>query len=112
MEHAIGEHLIIDIWEASNTANLEFISNLLREASEIVGATVLKIDLHEFPGGGVTGVALLAESHMSIHTWPELQFAAIDVFVCGTMDPYKAIPLLEKGFATKKLKITALKRGT
>ena len=59
------------------------------------GASLLKIFLHEFPSsGGITGVALLAESHMSIHTWPEKEYAAIDIFMCGHADTRRALDVL------------------
>jgi S-adenosylmethionine decarboxylase len=67
----------------------------LEAASTAAGATLLNIFLHEFPSsGGITGVALLAESHMSIHTWPEKEYAAIDIFMCGRADPELALNVL------------------
>jgi S-adenosylmethionine decarboxylase len=60
-----------------------------------VSSALLKVFLHEFPSsGGITGVALLAESHMSIHTWPEKDYAAIDIFMCGHADPRRALDVL------------------
>ena len=68
---------------------------MLETASQVAGATLLKIFLHEFPSsGGITGVAVLAESHMSIHTWPEKGYAAIDIFMCGHADPTRALDVL------------------
>ena len=54
---------------------------------------------------------MLAESHISIHTWPERDFAAIDIFMCGECDPYKAIPALKKGFAPDRVQLAEHKRG-
>jgi S-adenosylmethionine decarboxylase len=70
-------------------------NTVLEAVSNAAGATLLKIYLHEFPSsGGITGVALLAESHMSIHTWPEKDYAAIDIFMCGHADPRRALDAL------------------
>jgi S-adenosylmethionine decarboxylase len=98
---AEGKHYIGEIYAAN--ANLlndeEFICKALREAAMQSGATLLKIGSHKFQPQGVTAFALLAESHISIHTWPELQYANLDVFTCGKhTDPKKAFSVLKKLF--------------
>ena len=111
MNH-LGNHLIIDLWEAKNILDSKFITDVIIKCVEEVGAKLLKIDIHEFNNGGYTGVALLAESHISIHTWPEYDnYMAIDIFVCNDLDPYKIIPILEKEFQTNNYKVTEIKRG-
>jgi S-adenosylmethionine decarboxylase len=93
----IGKHLLADLSGISaellrDSAALEA---LLRAAAHAAGATVLGSHFHHFgAGGGVTGVVLLAESHMSLHTWPESGFVAADIFMCGHADPMIAIELL------------------
>lgn len=83
-----GSHLIIDLWEARRLDELEHMERTLREAVDAAGATLLHIHLHHFtPSGGISGVAVLAESHISVHTWPERDFAALDVFMCGDARP-------------------------
>jgi S-adenosylmethionine decarboxylase len=109
---APGTHLLIDFHGATNLTDAPFIEKALREASQACGATILQIMLHHFgEGSGVTGVALLAESHMSIHTWPETGFAAIDIFLCGTCDPEKALPILKRYFEPKNFNVIEHKRG-
>jgi len=81
---ASGVHLIADIAGARGLGDLALIEATLREAAAAARVHVLGVHLHHFgPGMGVTGVALLAESHISIHTWPEEALAAVDIFVCG-----------------------------
>jgi S-adenosylmethionine decarboxylase len=92
---AMGAHCIVDFWGASHLTDAKRLTQALEEASAAAGATLLNIFLHEFPSsGGITGVALLAESHMSIHTWPEKEYAAIDIFMCGRADPRLALDVL------------------
>jgi S-adenosylmethionine decarboxylase len=88
----VGSHCIADLWGASHLSDAKVLTAVLETASSAAGATLLKIFLHEFPSsGGITGVALLAESHMSIHTWPENGYAAIDIFMCGAADARRAL---------------------
>ena len=77
-----------------------------------VKATLLHIHLHHFtPNGGVSGVAVLAESHISIHTWPEKNYAALDVFMCGDSEPYRAIDVLKKAFGPSNVEVGEHRRG-
>lgn len=107
-----GTHLLIDLWGATNLADPELIDRALREGAEVAGATILHSHFHHFsPNGGVSGVVVLAESHISIHTWPERDFAAVDIFMCGTCDPYKAIPLLKAAFRPNFINLNEQRRG-
>jgi len=84
----------------------------LRESVEVAGATLLHIHLHHFtPNGGISGVAVLAESHISVHTWPERGYAAFDVFMCGDAEPEKTIPVLKQAFKPTQLNVTEHLRG-
>ena len=87
-----GSHLLIDLWGAKRLNEQAYIEQALRHAAEACGATLLHVHLHQFTGsGGVSGVAVLAESHISVHTWPERDFAAFDVFMCGKCNPADAL---------------------
>jgi S-adenosylmethionine decarboxylase len=107
-----GIHLIVELWKARHMTDPAIIRTIMTQAIEACGATLLSIDLHVFsPNGGVSGVAILQESHISIHTWPEFEYAAMDIFVCGTIDPYKAIPVIKEGFEPGSMQVVEIKRG-
>jgi S-adenosylmethionine decarboxylase len=107
-----GMHLLVDLWDASNLNDPGRIDAILREAALAAKATILHSHFHHFePGGGVSGVLVLAESHISIHTWPERDFAAIDIFMCGACDPYLSLPVLEREFAPRRLDVSEQRRG-
>ena len=94
-----GTQLIIDLFGAKRLDDLRHISDALKRCVEVSGATLLHIHLHHFtPNGGVSGVAVLAESHISIHSWPEAGYAALDVFMCGNSNPHATIAVLEAAF--------------
>lgn len=107
-----GTHLIIDLWGASRLDDLTVMENAMRKAVEVAGATLLHIHLHHFtPNGGISGVAVLAESHISVHTWPERNYAAFDIFMCGDAEPEKAVPVLEAAFCPSEVKLDTILRG-
>ncbi len=109
---APGVHLLIDFWDAKHLEDQAYIRKALKKAADACGATILRIILHSFgEGSGITGVAVLAESHISIHTWPEIKYIAIDVFVCGSCDPHKAVPVLREFFEPQKINVTEHFRG-
>jgi S-adenosylmethionine decarboxylase len=107
-----GSHLIIDLWEAEGLDDRERIENALIDAVREAGATLLHIHLHTFSdGGGVSGVAVLAESHISVHTWPEKGYAAFDVFMCGDAQPRKAMEVFKAAFNPGRIVVGEHKRG-
>jgi S-adenosylmethionine decarboxylase len=111
-EKYAGTHIIADFWEVARTDNLEYMESALRRAVEAAGATLLHIHLHHFtPGGGISGVAVLAESHISVHTWPEREFAAFDIFMCGSCRPEKGLAVLENAFSPGRTDIKTYIRG-
>jgi S-adenosylmethionine decarboxylase len=106
-----GVHLIVDLHGAKRLDDIEHIEATLRHCVEAARATLLHIHLHHFQPSGVSGVAVLAESHISIHTWPEAGYAALDVFMCGSADPDKCIPVLREAFSAKRVGVNELLRG-
>lgn len=107
-----GVHLIIDCIGAKNLDNLAKVELCLRDAIKASGATLLHIHLHHFtPNGGISGVAVLAESHISIHSWPENGYAALDVFMCGDADPHKTLDVIKAAFEPDELRCNELLRG-
>jgi S-adenosylmethionine decarboxylase len=106
-----GVHLIVDLHGAKRLDDLDHIETTLRRCVEAARATLLHIHLHHFQPNGVSGVAVLAESHISIHTWPDAGYAALDVFMCGTADPDACIPVLREAFATSRVGVSELLRG-
>jgi S-adenosylmethionine decarboxylase proenzyme len=92
--------------------DIEFLRRTLTDVARLIGATVIKDDFYQFTPQGVSGVVIIAESHISIHTWPEHNYAAVDVFTCGdVIEPKDAIkPLVEK-LQAKSSSFREIKRG-
>lgn len=102
----VGKHLIADFSGAAYQTDIKNIDYALKSAAEHAGATVLDVVLHRFSSSnGITGVAVLAESHISVHSWPEHDYIAFDIFMCGDADPQLALHWLEEFF--KPVKVTS-----
>ncbi len=107
-----GIHLLVELWKPLHLTETDRIRSIMIKAVRACRATILGIDLHVFsPNGGVSGVAVLKESHISIHTWPEYEYAALDIFVCGTIDPHPAIPVFDNEFQPERMEIQEIRRG-
>ena len=107
-----GLHLLVDLWGAPRLDDSAHLRQCLRDAAQAAGATLLHEHFHVFtPHGGVTGVLLLAESHISIHTWPEHGFAAVDVFMCGSARPERAVQVIEAGLCPASVSCRDMPRG-
>ncbi len=107
-----GAHLIIDLYDAERLDDIDHIEETLRRCVGAANATLLHIHLHHFePNGGVSGVAVLAESHISIHSWPEANYAALDVFMCGNANPDACVPVLREAFNPKRVGVSEILRG-
>jgi S-adenosylmethionine decarboxylase len=107
-----GVHLIVDLYEADGLDDVDHIEETLRRCVAAAGATLLHIHLHHFePNGGISGVAVLAESHISIHSWPEASYAAVDIFMCGKANPDACVPVLREAFKATRIAVSELLRG-
>lgn len=106
-----GVHLLIDLHGATHLGDAAFIEATMRHCVEAARATLLHIHLHRFEPDGVSGVAVLAESHISVHTWPENRYAAFDVFMCGDTDPLVCVDILREAFEAERVTVQELLRG-
>jgi S-adenosylmethionine decarboxylase len=106
-----GTHLIIEVVEGTGLDDEARIAQAFRDCVAACGATLLHIHTHKFSPQGVSGVAVLAESHISVHTWPEIGYGAFDVFMCGAADPWAAVDVLKWAFATQDVRVRELLRG-
>ena len=107
-----GTHLLLDLWGSQHLQNREFIERILREAVVAAGAELLHLHVHRFAsGGGISGVAVLAESHISVHTWPERGYAALDIFMCGKARPERAARVIQEAFEPTKAILRQHRRG-
>ncbi|MYM80487.1 adenosylmethionine decarboxylase [Duganella sp. FT50W] len=109
-----GQHVLADLngISAEKLSNCAALETLLRGAADAAGAQVLFSHFHAFgEGQGVTGVVLLAESHITIHTWPECGFAAADIFMCGNSQPELALALIKKALQPGSAHVHTARRG-
>ncbi len=107
-----GAHLIIDVYGGDRLDDLSHVEETLIDCVEAAGATLLHIHLHHFDeNGGISGVAVLAESHISIHSWPEHAYAALDVFMCGDAAPEKCVDVLREAFRPERIAVSEILRG-
>jgi|APSaa5957512535_1039671.scaffolds.fasta_scaffold307269_1 S-adenosylmethionine decarboxylase len=106
-----GIHLLIEFWGGKNLNRASLIESTLRLSAKAAGANILSIHTHNFSPRGVTGIAVLEESHISIHTWPEHDFAAVDIFMCGNCDPHAAIGPLKTALEPEKIVLSEHRRG-
>ena len=110
----LGRHIIVELsgCEGEVINDLSKVEGLMNEAAKRANATIIKSVFHKFSPVGVSGVVVISESHLSIHTWPELGYAAIDIYTCGSnTKPFKACYFLAQKFKAKKIKATYIIRG-
>ena len=111
--YALGTHLLVELRECNTEIlkNLEKVRNALVSAAKEAKATIVDVSFHEFNPFGISGVVVIAESHLTIHTWPEYDYAAIDIFTCGDIiKPEVAASFLIKQFECKNPSIVEMKR--
>ena len=112
--YALGTHLLVELRDCNPKIlkSLDSVRNALVSAAREAKATIIDISFHEFSPFGISGVVVIAESHLSIHTWPEYNYAAVDIFTCGDIikPEVAAVYLIEK-FESKNPSIVEMKRG-
>jgi S-adenosylmethionine decarboxylase len=112
--NALGRHILVELQDCDRGVlnDLDLIREVMRQAAEDCGAEILGESFHRFSPQGVSGVVMIAESHLSIHTWPEYGYAAADVFTCGTMvKPEIAAEVLIEKLGSRNHEIKEIKRG-
>jgi S-adenosylmethionine decarboxylase proenzyme len=110
----LGRHVLAELYDCDPNVlnNVHMIENFMVEAAVECGATVVEKNFHMFSPYGVSGVVIIAESHLAIHTWPEYGYAAVDLFTCGeSCDPMVAYEYLKKKFNANSSSYSELKRG-
>ncbi|HDN80972.1 MAG TPA: adenosylmethionine decarboxylase [Chloroflexi bacterium] len=109
---ALGRQLVVEFWGCrGNLDSAELIRQTLEEAVQKAKAFLLDIKVHKFQPHGISGVAVIAESHVSIHTWPEHGYAAVDVFTCGNTDPEAAVEHIRQALKPRRVKVIKIERG-
>lgn len=108
----VGIHLIAEFWGSKIIESKKEIKKILIKAAKKAKNTPLEIAIHKFSPQGITGIILLAESHIALHGWPEKNYLAVDIFTCGDKAmPKAALEYLKKKFKPKKVKVLEIKRG-
>ncbi len=110
---SLGTHTLIELWGCSQEINnAESIRLALVRGVDAAGATLIELNVHAFSPYGVTGVAILAESHMSLHSWPEHDYLAADIFTCGTTCQAENVAVvLQEIFEPKSTEVQTIQRG-
>lgn len=112
--HALGKHLLVELKDCDPEIlkSLERVKNAMVSAAKKARATIIDVSFHEFSPFGISGMVVIAESHLSIHTWPEYGYAAVDVFTCGDIiKPEAAAKFLIEEFKCKNPSVVEMKRG-
>jgi spermidine synthase len=108
----VGRHAICELWGASHLDSVEVADRALRAAAAAGGVTVIDVFVHQFSPHGVSGIAVIAESHIALHTWPEYGYVAADIFTCGRdVDMDAMVAMLRDAFAAERADVQFLERG-
>lgn len=113
-EKQLGKHILVEYYGGDEEifSSPGIIEEKMNTAAKLANATIVKSVFHHFNPYGVSGVIVIAESHLTIHTWPEYGYAAVDIFTCGeSVNPWKAFDYLEKEFKVKKSVTQEIARG-
>jgi S-adenosylmethionine decarboxylase len=110
----LGRHILAEIYgcDFDILNNIELVEKIMVNAALEAGAEVRETVFHKFSPQGISGVVVISESHLAIHTWPELGYAAVDVFTCGDrVDPWQACNYLAQYFKAQDIKANEQQRG-
>ncbi|MBV9175020.1 MAG: adenosylmethionine decarboxylase [Chloroflexi bacterium] len=109
---AIGRHIILEMWGCQNLNSVDAAERALREMVDALDVHLLDLRVYPFSPVGVTGIAIVSESHLVIHTWPEHGYAAVDIFTCGApRDPRDAVRVLKQYFQPERIGVMEINRG-
>ncbi len=113
MTNFLGQHWLIEGYhcDAKLLSDPVAMETILQRTAEIMGATIVTSTFHHFSPLGVSGVVVIQESHLTIHTWPEYGYAAVDIFTCGEIDMQAGVTHLQKALSARELKIVKMQRG-
>ncbi len=109
-----GEHYIVEVSGCNPEiiGDVKKVQDILIQAAKEANVEIWSVSFHRFPPNGVSGVVVISESHLSVHTWPEVGYAAIDIYTCGEQaEPEKAVEYAVKAFEGKHVHITEITRG-
>jgi len=112
--HALGTHLLVELHgcDPDKLKHVDVVRDIMVSAAQACKATVLDAAFHEFNPFGVSGIVVIAESHLSIHTWPEYRYAALDIFTCGNaIKPQDGVEYVALQFGCATPSIVEVKRG-
>lgn len=111
---SLGRHLLIEFYDCDQRiiGNVQQVENIMVLAAKATKANIVDVVFHTFNPQGVSGVIVIAESHLAIHTWPEFNFASVDIYTCGeVINPWKALTILKRSFKAKNMNVLEIKRG-
>lgn len=111
---ALGRQILVEFYdcESSKINDVEYIEESMLSGTKAANATIISHNFHKFSPYGVSGMVVIAESHVAIHTWPEYNYAAVDIFTCGdTIDPWVIQEYLKEAFASQNVSSMEMKRG-
>jgi S-adenosylmethionine decarboxylase len=114
MVNALGRHILCEVFGCDPEVlnDTEKVKQLMVDAALAAGAEVREVAFHKFSPQGVSGVVVISESHLAIHTWPEYGYAALDIFTCGTkVDPWQAFDHIANKFQPERTNAIEIKRG-
>jgi len=109
-----GQHLLVEYFECEDGIlnNEDSISSAMQSAAIAAGATIVQRAFHRFAPQGISGVLVIEESHLSIHTWPEFGYAAVDFYTCGDYFPEKSHEVLKRALGARRSEVLEIHRGT